>query len=75
LGLGIFLFVILRFLFLQKSLKDFGYNPLLMVFLAFLLLGLVDHYFWTLVQGQLLLAFSLAFFTALGGKQARTSPS
>ncbi len=75
LGLGVFSFVMLRFLFLQKRARDFGYNPLLMVFLAFLLLGLVDHYFWTLTQGQLLFAFSLAFFTSLGGKQEIISPS
>lgn len=39
--------------------RIFG-NPFSSVFIIFLLLGLIDHYFWTLPQGQLLFFLGLA---------------
>ncbi len=37
-------------------------NPFFILLLAFLFLGLIDHYFWTLPQGLLIFWLSLAFF-------------
>lgn len=37
-------------------------NPFVLCFFAFLILGVADHYFWTLPQGMLIFWVSLAFF-------------
>lgn len=58
------------FMYLLVQLTDifkkgfFGrlHNPFVLCFFGFLLLGLVDHYFWTLPQGLLIFWVSLAFF-------------
>lgn len=38
------------------------HNPFVLCFFGFLILGLADHYFWTLPQGMLIFWVCLAFF-------------
>ncbi len=45
---------------------NYLHNPFALLFLLFLVLSFLDHYFWTLPQGQLLFWLSLAFLAASG---------
>lgn len=63
--LGLFSFLILIILaFVRSSLyfKNLKKNPFAILFVLVFLIALVDHYFWTLPQGQLAFWLSLAFF-------------
>ncbi len=65
LGLIAFLIAITSII-LQSRIKfnNIIKDPFTILFFLTLLIGLVDHYFWTLPQGQMLFWLSLAFFTA-----------
>ncbi|MEA2007034.1 MAG: O-antigen ligase family protein [Patescibacteria group bacterium] len=41
-------------------------NPLVIIFFMFLILGLFDHFFWTIPQAQTIFWLSLAFFASSG---------
>ncbi len=65
LGLIAFLFVLAsqisaKHIFKKKLLT----NPFVVIFFLFLVLGLVDHYFWTTPQAQMVFWLSLAFFAS-----------
>lgn len=63
--LGVFLFVILLISLHQQQAHALSWNhPLRLLLYAFLMIGLIDHYFWTLAQGQLLFAMTLAIFAS-----------
>lgn len=62
-GLALFLYTIINLAQIFNR-GFFGrlHNPFVLCFFSFLILGLVDHYFWTLPQGMLTFWVCLAFF-------------
>lgn len=62
LGLIIFILFLVRVIFCKiktLGIKKAAGNPFLLLFLSFLVLGLIDHYFWTIQQSRLLFWFVL----------------
>ncbi|MEA1926079.1 MAG: O-antigen ligase family protein [Patescibacteria group bacterium] len=65
LGLVAFLIVIASTILRSRiKFNNIIKNPFTIIFFLILLISFVDHYFWTLPQGQMLFWLSLAFFTA-----------
>ncbi len=62
-GFIAFLYIIISYAnIFQKGFFGRLHNPFVLCFFGFLILGLIDHYFWTLPQGMLIFWISLAFF-------------
>jgi O-antigen ligase len=62
---GLVSFLIIIFVvFLRSGLRldNLFQNPFAILFFLMLFIGLVDHYFWTLPQGQMMFWLLLAFF-------------
>jgi len=70
--LGLIFFILFLIQVIFYKIKTLGFkkiisNSFLLLFLSFLVLGLIDHYFWTIQQSRLLFWFVLGLLYSQGG--------